>query len=267
MDEPFALILLPRLRVQNANAVSGPFSWGFPSPTAFLGFVHAIERRIAENKNVEFEGFGGVGIVCHNFEPQIYQPSQWIPGVFCLTRREKFIKRDPVDKKKYIGKAPSFVEEGRAHMEISLLIAVHGFMTENEGVRFAQDIMQAALGMRLAGGSILPVRNGKRFEAQWWPLAEDLESQEKQFQKLRRRLLPGFALVLREDRLAEHLDEMRKKKPDTNALDALMDLSRINWEPGEPNPDDPEKTEWNIRQKTGLAGAVARRLRGAVGSP
>ena len=40
------LLILPRLQIQNANAISGPLTWGFPAPTAFTGFVHALERRL-----------------------------------------------------------------------------------------------------------------------------------------------------------------------------------------------------------------------------
>ena len=238
MTEPTALLLLPHLRVQNANAVSGPFSWGFPSPTAFTGFVHALQRRFPDELK---EGFGGVGIICHHFEPQVYQPPRRRTQVLCLTR-------NPVDKK---GDAAAFVQEGRAHMEISLVIAVHDFMSLNNGKYFAEDVLQTAQGMRLAGGSILPESEGKRFEAQWWPLAEDLESQSEQFRRLRRRLLPGFALVQREDQLAQHLDEMRQQRSQANVLDALMDLSRLNIEPDLPNPEKPDETMWGIRKKPG----------------
>ena len=37
-----AVLLLPRLRVQNANAISSPLTWGFPPPSAFTGFAHAL---------------------------------------------------------------------------------------------------------------------------------------------------------------------------------------------------------------------------------
>ena len=32
-----ALLLVPHLQVQNANAISSPMTWGFPSITAFTG--------------------------------------------------------------------------------------------------------------------------------------------------------------------------------------------------------------------------------------
>ena len=41
-----ALLVLPRLRVQNANAISSPMTWGFPAITAFTGLMTALERRL-----------------------------------------------------------------------------------------------------------------------------------------------------------------------------------------------------------------------------
>jgi CRISPR-associated protein Csy2 len=248
MNEPTALLLLPRLQVQNANAISGPLSWGFPSPTAFTGFAHALQRRFAEAFD---KGFGGVGIVCHRFEPQVSQPAGKRTQVFRLTR-------NPVGKD---GATTALVEEGRAHLEVSLLIAVHDYLPPDEGQYLAEDLMAVAQGMRLAGGSILPQRAGKRYATQWLPLPEDRLGQDQVFAKLRRRLLPGFALVQREDRLQERLDELRAGAPASTALDALLDLSRLNIEPAASATETEEETAnsanekkahpWHIRGKPG----------------
>ena len=40
------LLILPRLSVQNANAISSPLTHGFPSMTAFLGLMWALARRL-----------------------------------------------------------------------------------------------------------------------------------------------------------------------------------------------------------------------------
>ncbi len=240
MTDISGLILLPRLRVQNANAISGPLSWGFPSPTAFAGFVHALERKFAGQLP---KGLAGVGIVCHHFEPQVSQPAGGRPRVFCLSR-------NPVSKD---GGAPALVEEGRAHMEISLLIAVRDDFTENEGLYLAEDLLQAAYGMRLAGGSPL-YRKGPRYQASWHPQAGTVEDDREIFRKLRRRLLPGFALVLRDDLLATHLAKMRQDAPASNALDALLDLSRLNFDPVSVPATDTaqaDKVTWEVRRKPG----------------
>lgn len=238
MSDVFALVLLPHLKVQNANAISGPLTWGFPSPTAFAGFVHALERKFASELN---EGFAGVGIVCHHFDPQVFQPPGRRTQVFRLTR-------NPVGKD---GGTMALVEEGRAHMEVSLVIGVKDYKAESDGKYLAERLHHAAQGMRLAGGSLLH-QEGKRYQAQWWPLAGDAEGDAKVFRQLRRRLLPGFALVQRDDLLANHLAELRQVRPESHALDALLDLSRLNIEPvlGQPNDaGQPEQVKWEIRRK------------------
>jgi len=241
MTNSSALIVLPRLQVQNANAVSGPLTWGFPSPTAFAGFVHALERRVAVELDDEFKGFGGVGIICHKFEPQVCKPEGKYTQVFQLTR-------NPLGKD---SKTAAIVEEGRAHLEVSLVFSVFGYLDEEESDDLIEKLMGIVHTMRLAGGSLLPQRTGKRYNAQYLPLAHDKVSQDETFRNLRRRLLPGFALVQREDYLQTRLAEMQADDHQANALDALMDLSRLNIEPDQPNPDNPDETQWGVRKHPG----------------
>lgn len=238
MNKANALILLPRLQIQNANAISGPMSWGFPSPTAFTGFVHALQRRLS---HVLTNGFGGVGIVCHKFDPQVSRPAGKHTHAFNLTR-------NPLAKD---GGTAAIVEEGRAHMEVSLLFTLLDTIDSEERQYFAQDLMEIAHTMRLAGGSILPQRTGKRYEAAYLPLSPSRTEQDQAFSKLRRRLMPGFALVQREDRLAAHLQQIQKKETNANALDALLDITRLNIEPNQPNPDNPAEPQWGIRKHPG----------------
>lgn len=239
------LLILPRLQIQNANAISGPLTWGFPAPTAFTGFAHALERRLSNHSPYDFgevrEGFGGVGIICHGFQPQIAQPAGRRTQVFCLTR-------NPVGKD---GMPTALVEEGRAHLEITLIIVVKDGFGEYDGGEFAKMAHRVAQGMRLAGGSILPTRQGERYKAQWQVLPDDLDGQNDLFGKLRRHLLPGYALVQGEDLLAERLAEIRVTRPDATALDALLDLSRLNIEPAGPDPAKPEETLWQVRKRSG----------------
>lgn len=237
MNKPDALLLLPRLRVQNINAISGPLTWGFPSPTAFTGFIHALHRRMAHPELT----LDGVGIISHRFEPQVFRPPGKRTQVFRLTR-------NPVDKN---GDSAPFVEEGRAHLELSLLIGVHGYLDEREGEYFAEEILSTVQGMRLAGGSILPPSDEKHFKPQWFPLPDDQQGRDAVFRRLRRRLLPGFALVGREDLLRTHLAELKERQPDATVLDALLDLSRLNIEPVANDPEQPEKVTWQVRRKPG----------------
>lgn len=243
-----ALVLLPNLYVQNANAISGPLSWGFPSPTAFTGFAHALQRKAMERGlSASFQkGFGGVGIICHDFQPQV----SWSAGdrahVFHLTR-------NPGEKD---GRPPAMVEEGRTHMEVSLVIAVKDALSRSEGERFAEEIFGMAQGMRIAGGSLLPPRiSEKPAVRRWWPLGAGPEEQLEVLRDLRRQLIPGFALVQRNDLLIDHLAEMRARQPGSgpvpNMLDALLDFSRLNIVPGLPRPDSPNEVRWDVHGKSG----------------
>src|SRR5690606_25768822 len=113
MIEPEALLVLSHLNIQNANAISSPMVWGFPSPTAFLGFAHALHRRVQAELGLSLDG---VGIVCHRFEPQASQPPGKRTHVFHLSR-------NPFGSD---GKPPALVEEGRVHLDVSLVIGASG---------------------------------------------------------------------------------------------------------------------------------------------
>jgi CRISPR-associated protein Csy2 len=226
------LILLPHLQIENANGISGPLTWGFPPPSAFTGFVHALHRRMG-NEKIRLDG---VGIVCHRFDPQVYKPEGKYEYRFKLAR-------NPVGQD---GKPQGIVEEGRVHLEVSLLIGVYGeFEEEREGENFARRLYHEALSMRLAGGSLRPDPASKRHTPTYMEMSGTWTGEEQAFRKWRRRLLPGFALVSRRDLLRERLAELRQQEPMTNALEALLDLTCINIEPIVDDAEEPEKATWH----------------------
>lgn len=250
-SQPDGLLVLPRLRVQNANAVSSPLTWGFPSPTAFLGFVHALERRLASHSDVTF---GGVGIVCHAFEAQTFRPNRRQHLVFTQSRNPVYLKRDIA---KFIaeGTPAAIVEEGRTHLEVSLVVAANGYFEEaRHEEAFAQTAYDLALGMRIAGGSVLPPTNHRAPRPEWVPWPDVQVDRRKAFVRLRRRLLPGFALIHRPDLLRERLSELQAHDANTNALDALLDLTRLNHHlvPHQDGTEpDTGKVEWQLDKRPG----------------
>ncbi len=136
------------------------------------------------------------------------------------------------------------------HLEVSLVIKVSGDgypWNETECKALSAEILSIAEGLRLAGGSILPHPERDRHPPQWvgWP--NDHEIRLRQFRALRRRLLPGFALVSREPLLAHHLDILHQSTPDATALDALLDLCRLNIEPETLEGGD-GKVAWGVRR-------------------
>lgn len=238
-NNPEALLVLPHLRVQNANAISSPLTWGFPAITAFTGFAHALQRRLASQFDLEF---AGVAVVCHSFIPHVARPPSKRTLVFSLTR-------NPLEKD---GSTPAIVEEGRVHLDVSLVIGVCGndLYTGNDPQAIANRAFEEALAMRIAGGSVTESVAGaygrQRPSLEIWP--ESGEDQRQLTRKLALRLLPGFALVSREALLENHLATMRASAPETSAIDALLDLSRLNIEPP---PPESASGDWRIRTRPG----------------
>jgi CRISPR-associated protein Csy2 len=220
-DKPkhWAVLVLPRLRVQNANAISSPMTWGFPAITAFLGLMTGLERRLGADAGIAFKA---VGVVCHDFEAQV--TTEGFTRAFHLTR-------NPVGAD---GSTAGIVEEGRVHLDLTLVFSVRlstDLLGDAERQALADRVAHEMSGMRLAGGSVMPALPGHRKRRPKPFLALEAEGQDEQrlqMRKLARVCLPGFALVSRDDLLASRLSQMRTTAPEANALDAWLDLSRWN---------------------------------------
>lgn len=239
------LLILPRLRVQNANAISSPLTHGFPSMTAFLGLMWALARKL-EPHDLPL-AFDSVGVICHDFDEQVTEGGY--VKAFRLTRH-------PVGKD---GGSAAIVEEGRMHMEITLIFGISGGFVELDDRAhdaIAQTVAHELAGMRIAGGSVLPSSDWRSRPAVL-RFGDDAEDVRRRFRHLRRHWLPGFALVCRDDLLHARLDQLREAASETTALDALLDLSRFNWRPVGPDAESDgasattAKVEWKPEPRPG----------------
>lgn len=248
-DQMNGILVLPRLRVQNVNTISSPMTWGFPSMTAFTGLMWALERRfpisIAEKMILM-----GVGVICHSFEPQASKPGDY-QFSFHLTR-------NPLDEK---GETKSIAEEGRAHIEVTLVFGVCGnALIEGKEQRqeIADQVAAIVNKMRIAGGSVIPSPkdNHSRWQPALIPLESTSEEREEQFRKLRYQWLPGSALVLREDLLQSNYESMKSQDDSTTLVDAWLDFSRLSYSAVESesaigSPEASVEAEWHPRQRSG----------------
>ena len=222
------LLVLPHLRVQNANAISSQMTHGFPSITAFTGLMWALERKLTE-AGVPLR-FRGVGVICHQHQEQV---NDGYVKTFRLTR-------NPVDKS---GGTAAIVEEGRTHLDLTLVFQVQQkacaqgeaplLVQGNDDVlaKLATKALQTLATMRVAGGSVLPSRPAPgRFTRPWLAvLPDDVSERNKNFHAWRRQWLPGYALIGRDDLVPTRLEAIRKARPEATALDAWLDLSRFNY--------------------------------------
>lgn len=68
------------MRVENANAIAG-MTYGFPAITHFLGFTHALSRRLTETHELRIDG---CAVISH--EHQIHAHTSGRDYQFALTR-------------------------------------------------------------------------------------------------------------------------------------------------------------------------------------
>lgn len=243
-----ALLVLPRLRIQNANAISSPMTWGFPAITAFTGLMTALERRLGPQAGITLYG---VGVICHGFEPQVTHGGY---------TRSFHLTRNPVLQD---GSTAAIVEEGRVHLDITLVFDVELALPQSgeaDRAGLAARIGELMAGMRVAGGSVMPALPGM-FRHPPRPqlvlLADESEARTQQFNCLSRRWLPGFALVSRDDLLQARLLELQAIQPCATLLDAWLDLSRLNHRAARHQTEDKttgdmlETIEWNIDTRPG----------------
>jgi CRISPR-associated protein Csy2 len=107
--------------------------------------------------------------------------------------------------------------------------------------------------MRVAGGSVIPALPGV-FRSPPRPqlvlLPDNADERVKQFSRLSRRWLPGFALVSRDDLLQARYIELQATQASATLLDAWLDLSRLNHratrhqKPDEKTGETLETIEW-----------------------
>ena len=204
-------LLLNRIKVQNANAIAG-FTWGFPAITHFLGFTHAIERKLASQDSLVDITLQGCGVISHQQETHTF----WQYDKSFSQHRYQPYLQDSNNK----SASPPIIEEGKMNMTISLVIGIKG----NVGHRkesFIHFIESCALTQKLAGGLILEIGE------------ISLLTEPKD---IKRKLMPGFVLIERPNYLSEHYENLQDNNPEADFLQAWLDFSALK-QAARPNHD------------------------------
>ena len=200
-------LLIERIKVQNANAVSG-FTWGFPAVTHFLGFSHNLNRKLQSNDELSHLALDGCMVVAHEQHVHTYKDG-------AITRFSQYKTAQYLGLKfdKGILKDPAINEEAKMNMTVSLLISVEGYLGGLQGT-LIEFIKNACQIQRLAGGSVLSVANVDIIDL----------ANEDQLRSVRRKLLPGFVLQDRSDYLAEHFSKIKESDSNAALLDAWFNF-------------------------------------------
>lgn len=200
-----SLFLIKNMHIEGANAIAG-FTYGFPAITQFLGFVHALSRKIEPQHGISFDG---CAVMCHQHQVHAYRGSDWDDYGFSLTR-------NPLAKD---GKTAPIVEEGKMNLCVSLLIECKGFCGGNSDQEqlISNAIKTLVLSQRCAGGRITNIE-----ACQFKPMPNEAGD----CRRLLRPLLPGFILCDRSDYLQQHAEN---KKDSQNMVMSWLDFSALRY--------------------------------------
>lgn len=253
---PKALYIV-RLQVENVSIISSHLTWGFPAPSAFTGFSHALQRKLNQLDSYRQIDCCGIGIICHQFTPQITKSSDYRYSPYQLN-----LARHPLEAD---GSTPAMVEEGKGHMEVSLIIGLSGddleqHLSANDDDLNAQSqqlikhLNRLVYGMRLAGGAVFPHQRIKPKLVNW-----SLSHAGEKTKTLSRYLLPSFALIHRHEMLMAHQTwlgqyssylETQGHAP--TVLDTLLDISRLNLNSvsnQKATADSEQQGDWQVRPR------------------
>lgn len=215
-------LLLPHIKIHNANAMSSPYTIGFPAMTAWLGAVHALQRHLHQQGLVDVQ-LASVAVSCHQFDLQTYKGTGDFVHSIVGTA-------NPLDKD---GSRPAFIEEARCHLEVSLLVEYHGL--DSDDLETLQNLVNTQCQrMKFAGGDVLSVTPSES-------LAID-EDNDQDIKKALAKLMLGHVLVERRDLM---IDAMQQEGKD--ALNALLDHLKVMHRA---NQDDEGNVTWTTTRLT-----------------
>ena len=204
MSEKF--LLIPHLRIINAQAASTPYTVGFPAMTAWLGLVHALERSIRQTEPFHEARLPRVAVSCHSCDLQVFRDKNNRYGSLIGMKK-------PLRKKQNSNEflPAQFIEESRCHLEVSLLIEVTGL--ESADIKAFEDVVRKELPrLKGAGGDIVLSCH----ELYRWRVYEIAEDDTVTAHKIKNRLMPGHVIIERQD-LMEH-------EAGTDSIDRMLDV-------------------------------------------
>jgi CRISPR-associated protein Csy2 len=213
------ILLIPDIKVHNANALSSPYTIGFPAMTAWLGAVHALERKL-KSRGFEEIAFKSMAVICHRIDMQTYKGTgDYVHSIIGTG--------NPLDKN---GNRPSFIEEARCHLKVSLVIEYSGIYQDEipELLSVITQLMYA--GLKMAAGDILDFGEPLSFKV----------SDQKDHKILMRKLMPGHCLIERRELMQAAMAEGQ------DAIDALLDYLKV-YNTSEEN--EQSEVTWSAHRK------------------
>jgi len=248
-------LVLSHIDIQNANSIAG-LTWGFPAITHFLGFTHALSRKLSDRYAGEYDfELTGCGVVSHSTHNKVYQPKKYADFEFLQSK-------NPPVLSKHKSVSPPIIEEGKMNLTVSLVIELDRALTlTTEKLKELEEkVLALCFCMRIAGGTVLNIKQVKLLSASTQKQHADM------LKKIKRLTMPGFVLFDRKDYLqelyqellAKH-DEEKENKEKPQLIDAWLNFSALKFKAhpefpegqNVPNENTPANWEYVTKSKPG----------------
>lgn len=229
-------LVISRLYVSNANALSSPITIGVPSVTALMGAVHKLQRILNESV-YSLVKISGVGIVIHDAKLKTFK---W--------KNKEYLVSEGYPIKKN-GERASTIPSPKIDMNISLICRIEDddFQIEKEScfLKEVDEILRSKL--KIAGGDILPAVDKKgevsnsfleTGHLNYFQSIDDYDYRD--IRKVIGSVIPGYALIERRDLIIEEMEKGNE------ALDSMVDYLAIHHEC---KKDTDGTVKWNATKK------------------
>jgi len=214
-------LLIPHLKLHNANAMSSPYTIGFPAMTAWLGAVHALQRKLKQ-QGCDLN-LNKLAVSCHDFNLQTYKGrGDFVHSIVGTA--------NPLDKD---GNRPAFIEEARCHLDVSLLIEIES-SSKKQREQLLEIVQGIVTSMKFASGDVLSIKPCSILN-----FDED-EDQEKELRPVLNKLMLGHVLIERRDLVIQSMQEGK------DALDSVLDYLKVTHSSTQ---DDDGKVTWTSKRK------------------
>ncbi|AOT10857.1 type I-F CRISPR-associated protein Csy2 [Pseudoalteromonas luteoviolacea] len=209
-------LVLSKIEVQNANAIAG-FTWGFPAITQFLGFTHALSRKISVNYQGTYNTeFVGCMVISNKVSNKVYQPKPYADFEFLQSK-------NPPVLAKHKATSPPIIEEGKLNATVSLVLELSDplLLTTDQVTELENKVKAMCLNMRIAGGSVLSIGQVKLFRA------NNSQDESKQLSHIKRLCMPGFVLKDQSEYLKKQTEKIAVENNESAPLAAWLDFSAL----------------------------------------
>nr|WP_320136059.1 type I-F CRISPR-associated protein Csy2 [uncultured Amphritea sp.] len=240
-------LVLSRIKIQNANTIAG-FTWGFPAITSFLGFTHALNRKLSDSYNGDYPcELTGCMVVANKVDNKVYRPKAFADFEFIQSKTPPVLA-------KHKSSSPPIIEEGKVNLTVSLVLELDKplSLTSDKNAELERYIESLCRSMRIAGGVVLDLAKVKLLSA------STEEQHRTLINKVKRLCMPGFVLKDRSDDLQQRVEEITSQsdaklpQPILNAwldFSALKSVAQPKLKEGQTQPDEQTDASWGYQPK------------------